>query len=62
MMSPLLPEPPPVNAAATLPIMSETEGRIAPAIMAASVPTKSSSLSWSFRKLKNLVRGICSGA
>jgi hypothetical protein len=52
---------PPEKATATLPITSEMEGRIAPAIMAADVPTPSKILSVRERKLKNLMKEICRG-
>lgn len=48
MMSPSLvaeAEPPEVNAFATLPMIRETEGRMAPAQMAEIEPMKRSSLS-----------------
>jgi len=48
----------PLNAAATLPITRDIEGRIAPAKTDAKVPNPSNSLSENVRYVKNLVNGI----
>ncbi len=52
---------PPEKATATLPITSEMEGRMAPAIIAAKVPNTSRALSVKERKLKNLKNEIWRG-
>jgi hypothetical protein len=49
---------PPVNAAATLPMTSEIEGRIAPARTAAVVPAIRSNLSVGVRYVKYFVKAI----
>ena len=49
---------PPVNAAATLPMTSEIEGRIAPAMTAAVVPVIRSNLSVGVRYVKYFVKAI----
>ena len=51
-----------VNATATLPMTSEIEGSMAPAIIALIVPTNSRSLSKPVRKVKNFVNGMERGA
>ena len=52
MISP--PPEPPVKAEATLPMMRDTEGRMAPAIIADSMPMKSRILSYTVMNVKNL--------
>lgn len=52
---------PPENATATFPMIKEIEGRMAPAIIAADVPTPNSILSVVERKLKNLKNDIYLG-
>ena len=46
----------PVKAPATLPMISEIDGKIAPAIMAEKVPTNRRALSYSVMYVKNFVR------
>lgn len=52
----------PLNAAATFPITSEIEGRIAPARTEARVPKPSRHLSSVLRYIKNLESGIYRGS
>ena len=57
MMSPPPLDPAPEKAVAIFPMISEVDGRIAPAITAAQEPIKSRSLSCPVRLRKNFVRG-----
>ena len=60
MISP--PPESPVKAVATFPMMRETEGRIAPAIIADSMPMESRILSYAVMNVKNFVMLTAAGS